>query len=58
MKYNASQIRKIYGCENDFFSQYRYDSWVYYKYGEIHPRFFKSQSRNIVTFESVREQCP
>ena len=55
---NTTERARVFGCGNAWYTQYRYDSWVFYRYGEVHPRFLKYQSSAISTIDQHMEVCP
>lgn len=55
---NFSDRTTLFGCRNEFFTKYRKDAWLYFKFGEVHPRIFASQARAITNWERHRSLCP
>ena len=44
---NVSDRQTLFGCDNDFFRNYRRDAWIYFKFGETHPRMFQAHAKAV-----------
>ncbi len=54
---NISDRLTLFGCRNRFFETFRYDAWVYFKFGEVHPRIFASQARALANWRKHEDLC-
>lgn len=46
----ARARKEFFGCGNTFFQNVRKDAWIFFKFGEMHPRMFQSHARSIVNW--------
>ncbi|CAD7942081.1 unnamed protein product [Amoebophrya sp. A25] len=55
---NETDRATLFGCNSPFFRNYRRDAWIYFKFGETHPRMFQAHAKAVANWATHKSLCP